>query len=117
MNLVDQPGFAVGTYLPSISSFFVDLKLISLVGSIAEKMATIRHGASAMASLYNAVVPIFTIIIRRAFGVAGGAFANPDGDDWGKRVAWFVFPNVLSRNMILIGSKLLGHQEIGEAFR
>ncbi|EKM76462.1 hypothetical protein AGABI1DRAFT_78555 [Agaricus bisporus var. burnettii JB137-S8] len=68
LNLVDQPGFAVG--------------------SIAEKMATIRHGASAMAALYNAVVPIFTIIIRRAFGVAGGAFANPDGDDWGKRVAW-----------------------------
>jgi acetyl-CoA carboxylase carboxyltransferase component len=58
-------------------------------------MATIRHGASAMAALYNAVIPIFTIIIRRSFGVAGGAFANPDGDDWSKRVAWWVFPNVV----------------------
>ncbi|KXN80937.1 Propionyl-CoA carboxylase beta chain, mitochondrial [Leucoagaricus sp. SymC.cos] len=67
LNLVDQPGFAVG--------------------SVAEKMATIRHGAAALAALYQASVPIFTIIIRRAFGVAGSAFAEPD-DGWGKRVAW-----------------------------
>ncbi|KAF5351148.1 hypothetical protein D9756_008256 [Leucocoprinus leucothites] len=67
LNLVDQPGFAVG--------------------SVAEKIATIRHGAAALAALYQASVPIFTIIIRRAFGVAGSAFAEPD-DGWGKRVAW-----------------------------
>ncbi|KAF9446436.1 propionyl-CoA carboxylase [Macrolepiota fuliginosa MF-IS2] len=67
LNLVDQPGFAIGT--------------------IAEKMATIRHGAGALAALYHASVPIFTVILRRAFGVAGGAFADPD-DGFGKRVAW-----------------------------
>lgn len=51
-------------------------------------MATIRHGASAMSALYNASVPIFTVVIRRAFGVAGGVFADPE-DGKGKRVAWF----------------------------
>ncbi|KDQ60050.1 hypothetical protein JAAARDRAFT_191472 [Jaapia argillacea MUCL 33604] len=67
LNLVDQPGFAIG--------------------SAAEKSATIRHGASAMSALYDATVPIFTVIIRRAFGVAGGAFADPE-DGRNFRVAW-----------------------------
>ncbi|KAG6901429.1 hypothetical protein C0995_012104 [Termitomyces sp. Mi166 len=55
--------------------------------SAAERMATIRHGASAMSALYNATVPIYTVIIRRAFGVAGGVFADPE-DGAGTRVAW-----------------------------
>ncbi|KAG6918203.1 hypothetical protein DXG01_015992 [Tephrocybe rancida] len=67
LNLVDLPGFAIG--------------------SIAERAATIRHGASAMSALYNATVPIYTVIIRRAFGVAGGVFADPE-DGTGTRVAW-----------------------------
>jgi len=67
LNLVDLPGFAVG--------------------SIAERAATIRHGASAMSTLYNATIPIYTVIIRRAFGVAGGVFADPE-DGAGTRVAW-----------------------------
>ncbi|GLB39032.1 putative carboxyl transferase [Lyophyllum shimeji] len=67
LNLVDLPGFAVG--------------------SVAERAATIRHGASAMSALYNATVPIYTVIIRRAFGVAGGVFADPE-DGAGTRVAW-----------------------------
>lgn len=67
LNLVDQPGFAIG--------------------SIAERMATIRHGASAMAALYHTTVPIYTAILRRAFGVAGCAFADPENGK-GVRVAW-----------------------------
>ncbi|EIW74330.1 propionyl-CoA carboxylase [Coniophora puteana RWD-64-598 SS2] len=67
LNLVDQPGFAVG--------------------SAAEHTATIRHGASAMAALWNASVPLYTVIMRRAFGVAGGAFADPS-DGKNTRVAW-----------------------------
>ncbi|KAG6865318.1 hypothetical protein C0991_003492 [Blastosporella zonata] len=58
-------------------------------GSIAERAATIRHGASAMSALYSATTPIYTVIIRRAFGVAGGVFADPE-DGAGLRVAWFV---------------------------
>ncbi|THH30561.1 hypothetical protein EUX98_g3627 [Antrodiella citrinella] len=67
LNLVDQPGFAIG--------------------SAAEKSATIRFGASAMSALYSARVPVFTVILRRAFGVAGGAFGFPD-DNYNNRVAW-----------------------------
>ncbi|KAH9941153.1 propionyl-CoA carboxylase [Epithele typhae] len=67
LNLVDQPGFAVG--------------------SAAEHAATIRHGVAIMSALFHATVPIFTVIIRRAFGVAGGAFADP-GDGLNTRVAW-----------------------------
>ena len=59
------------------------------VGSVAERMATIRHGASAMSALYHATIPIYTAIIRRAFGVAGGVFADPE-DGAGTRVAWLV---------------------------
>ncbi|KAF5368210.1 hypothetical protein D9615_010530 [Tricholomella constricta] len=67
LNLVDLPGFAIG--------------------SVAERTATIRHGAAAMSALYNATIPIYTVITRRAFGVAGGAFSDPE-DGAGTRVAW-----------------------------
>ncbi|KAJ8087572.1 hypothetical protein PM082_006403 [Marasmius tenuissimus] len=67
LNLVDQPGFAIG--------------------SLAERMATIRHGATAMAAIYNASIPIYTVIVRRAFGVAGSVFADPE-DGRNTRVAW-----------------------------
>ena len=50
-------------------------------------MATIRHGAAAMAALYTVTTPIYTVVLRRAFGVAGGAFADPD-DGTGTRVSW-----------------------------
>ncbi|KAG2003540.1 propionyl-CoA carboxylase [Coprinopsis cinerea AmutBmut pab1-1] len=67
LNLVDQPGFAIG--------------------SQAERNATIKHGAATMVALYHATIPIYTTIIRRAFGVAGCAFADPE-DGRGVRVAW-----------------------------
>ncbi|KAI0360456.1 propionyl-CoA carboxylase [Trametes cingulata] len=67
LNLVDQPGFAIG--------------------STAERMATIRHGVAIMAALYHATIPIFTVILRRSFGVAGGALSDP-GDGLNTRVAW-----------------------------
>jgi acetyl-CoA carboxylase carboxyltransferase component len=63
-----------------------------LVGLDAEKAGTIRHGARALASVYQATVPWCTIIVRKAFGVAGASMANhtrfryryawPSGD-WG----------------------------------
>eukprot|EP00127_Corallochytrium_limacisporum_P001932 Clim_evm87s88 gene=Clim_evmTU87s88 len=66
LNLVDQPGFAVGLE--------------------AEVSGVIREGATTMASLYTATVPFFTTIVRRAFGVAGAAFI--DRGDPNYRVAW-----------------------------
>ena len=72
INLVDNPGFMIGLQ--------------------AEKDATIRRGYEAMAAIYEASVPWATIVVRKAFGVAGAAmsdhtrfqyrFAWPSGD-WG----------------------------------
>jgi len=51
MHLVDVPGFVIGTE--------------------SEKAGTIRHGARALAAIYQAKVPWCSIIIRKVFGVAG----------------------------------------------
>lgn len=77
-------------------------------------MATIRHGAAAMAVLYTATTPIYTVILRRAFGVAGGAFADPD-DGTGTRVSWLP---LTSLSLICYVSFLLdaGHPATGAAF-
>jgi acetyl-CoA carboxylase carboxyltransferase component len=42
-----------------------------LVGSEAERTATIRHGVRAMAAVNQSTVPWCSIIVRNAFGVAG----------------------------------------------
>jgi acetyl-CoA carboxylase carboxyltransferase component len=72
IHLVDNPGFVIGLE--------------------AEKAATIRHGARALASVYQATVPWASVLIRKVFGVAGAAHSNgarlqyryawPSGD-WG----------------------------------
>ena len=56
VHLVDNPGFVIGV--------------------ASEKAATIRHGARALAAIYQATVPWCSIIVRKAFGVAGAAHAN-----------------------------------------
>ena len=56
VNFLDQPGFVIGTW--------------------GEKAATIRKGAAAMTAVFQATVPWVTIVIRRAYGVAGAAHAN-----------------------------------------
>jgi acetyl-CoA carboxylase carboxyltransferase component len=72
VNLVDQPGFVIGTE--------------------AERRGTIRRGTRAMFSIYQASVPAVSILLRKVFGVAGAAhgdhsrlnlrYAWPSGD-WG----------------------------------
>mgnify|MGYP003300392723 CR=1 FL=1 len=72
VHLVDNPGFLVGTH--------------------GEKSGTIRYGARALAAIYQLTIPVCSIILRKAFGVAGAAhmnhtkhkyrFAWPSGD-WG----------------------------------
>ena len=66
VNLVDQPGFVIGTW--------------------GEKAATIRKGATALAAVFQAKVPWVSIFIRRAYGVAGAAHANTSGLNL--RYAW-----------------------------
>lgn len=72
VHLVDQPGF--------------------LIGTAGEKASTIRHGARALAAIYQASVPWCSVILRKAYGVAGAGHQNhsrlsyryawPSGD-WG----------------------------------
>ncbi|MFL5296314.1 MAG: carboxyl transferase domain-containing protein [Phenylobacterium sp.] len=57
LNLVDNPGFAVGIE--------------------HERLATIRKGGEWMIASAQATTPIFTVIMRRSFGVAGNNYATP----------------------------------------
>jgi acetyl-CoA carboxylase carboxyltransferase component len=54
---------------------FVDIPGFS-IGKQAEKEGTIRAGARALAAIYQSTVPWCTIIVRKAFGVAGAANMN-----------------------------------------
>jgi len=67
LNLCDNPGFAVG-----------------LEHEIA---GTIRKGAEWMVAFAQIGVPIFTVLMRRSFGVAGNNWATPQ-DTPSVRVAW-----------------------------
>jgi acetyl/propionyl-CoA carboxylase alpha subunit/acetyl-CoA carboxylase carboxyltransferase component len=67
LNLVDNPGFAVGLE--------------------HEMTGTIRKGGEWMIASAQATVPIFTVIMRRSFGVAGNNYATPRSGVYA-RVAW-----------------------------
>ncbi|MFZ0660094.1 MAG: carboxyl transferase domain-containing protein, partial [Candidatus Binataceae bacterium] len=67
LNLVDNPGFAVG-----------------LEHEIA---GTIRKGGEWMIAFAQVAVPIFTVIMRRSFGVAGNNYATPRSGA-SARVVW-----------------------------
>ncbi len=67
LNLIDNPGFAVG-----------------LEHEIA---GTIRKGGEWMVAFAQVVVPIFTVVMRRSFGVAGNNYATPRSKP-SVRVAW-----------------------------
>ena len=72
VHLVDNPGF--------------------MIGREAEEAGTIRYGVQAMNAIYRASVPLASIVLRRAYGIAGSAMSNaeryqyrfcwPSGD-WG----------------------------------
>lgn len=72
VHLVDNPGF--------------------MIGREAETAGTIRYGVQAMNAIYRASVPLASIVMRRAYGIAGSAMSNaeryqyrfcwPSGD-WG----------------------------------
>ncbi|MPY75973.1 MAG: methylmalonyl-CoA carboxyltransferase [Alphaproteobacteria bacterium] len=66
VHLVDNPGF--------------------LIGLEAEKTGTIRYGAKALAAVFQSTMPWATVIVRKAFGVAGSGHMNPDR--YGIRAAW-----------------------------
>ena len=67
LNLVDNPGFAVGLE--------------------HEITGTIRWGGQWMIAFAQVTTPIFTVLMRRSFGVAGNNYATPRAEP-SMRVAW-----------------------------
>jgi len=67
LNLNDNPGFAVGLE--------------------HEVAGTIRKGGEWMIAFAQTTMPIFTVIMRRSFGVAGNNFASPRAGS-SARVVW-----------------------------
>ena len=67
LNLVDNPGFAVGLE--------------------HEITGTIRWGGQWMIAFSQVTTPIFTVLMRRSFGVAGNNYATPRAEP-SMRVAW-----------------------------
>ena len=72
VHMVDNPGF--------------------MIGREAEMAGTIRYGVQAMNAVYKATVPLASIVLRRAYGIAGSAMSNADlyqyrycwpSGDWG----------------------------------
>ena len=66
VHLVDNPGF--------------------MIGLAAETSGTIRYGVNAMNAIYRATVPLASVIVRRAYGIAGSAMSNADAFQY--RFAW-----------------------------
>ena len=64
VSFVDEPGF--------------------MIGPDAEKSATIRHGVALMFAVMQSSVPWVSVIVRKVYGVAGGAHFGPGG----MRLAW-----------------------------
>jgi acetyl-CoA carboxylase carboxyltransferase component len=66
VQFVDIPGYAIGT--------------------AAERTATMRHGVALATTYYATTIPLFSVLVRRAFGVAGAVMV--DSRDPHARVAW-----------------------------
>lgn len=66
VHLVDNPGF--------------------MIGLAAEAAGTIRYGVSAMNAIYKARVPLCSVVVRKAYGIAGSAMSNADAFQY--RFAW-----------------------------
>jgi acetyl-CoA carboxylase carboxyltransferase component len=66
VNLVDQPGFVIGTE--------------------SERQNTMRRGARALTAIHQARVPWVSVLVRKVFGVAGAG--HGDGSRLNLRYAW-----------------------------
>ncbi|KAL5348188.1 hypothetical protein ACLOAV_006668 [Pseudogymnoascus australis] len=66
VQFVDVPGYAIGT--------------------VAERTATMRHGVALGTTYFSTTMPVFSVITRKAYGVAGGIML--DCRDPRMRIAW-----------------------------
>lgn len=84
VQFVDIPGYAIGT--------------------VAERTATMRHGIALATTYYSTTMPIFSVVVRRVYGVAGGVML--DCRDPRMRVAW---PSGVWGSLPLEGGIEVGH--------
>lgn len=84
LQFVDIPGYAVGT--------------------AAERAATMRHGITLATTYYSTTMPIFSVVVRRVYGVAGGVML--DCREPRMRVAW---PSGVWGSLPLEGGIEVGH--------
>ena len=66
VQFVDVPGYAIGT--------------------VAERTATMRHGVALGTTYFSTTMPVFSVVTRKAYGVAGGIML--DCRDPRMRIAW-----------------------------
>ncbi|KAL2059898.1 hypothetical protein VTL71DRAFT_10053 [Oculimacula yallundae] len=66
LQFVDIPGYAIGTN--------------------AERTATMRHGIALATTYFSTTMPVFSVVTRRVYGVAGGVML--DCRDPRMRIAW-----------------------------
>lgn len=91
LQFVDVPGYAIGTQ--------------------AEKSATMRHGVALGTTYFATTTPVFSVITRKVYGVAGGLML--DCRDPRMRVAW---PSGNWGSLPLDGGIEVGHSaELREA--
>ncbi|KAH3945113.1 hypothetical protein HBH53_150040 [Parastagonospora nodorum] len=84
VQFIDIPGYAIGT--------------------VAERTATMRHGITLATTYYSTTMPIFSIVTRRVYGVAGGVML--DCRTPRMRVAW---PSGVWGSLPLEGGIEVGH--------
>ena len=75
------------------------------IGTIAERTATMKWGVELAKAYYTTTTPIFTVIVRRVFGVAGGVML--DSRDPIMRIAW---PSGTWGSLPLDGGIEVGHR-------
>ncbi|TKA70107.1 hypothetical protein B0A49_09561 [Cryomyces minteri] len=68
LQFVDIPGYAIGT--------------------VAERTATMRHGITLATTYYSTTMPVFSVVVRRVYGVAGGIMLDCRDPAPRMRVAW-----------------------------
>lgn len=84
LQFVDIPGYAIGT--------------------AAERSATMRHGITLATAYFSTTMPVFSVVTRRVYGVAGGIML--DCRDPRQRIAW---PSGEWGSLPLAGGIEVGH--------
>lgn len=75
------------------------------IGTVAERTATMKWGVELAKAYYSTTTPIFSVITRRCYGVAGGVML--DSRDPIMRVAW---PSANWGSLPLDGGIEVGHR-------